>query len=95
MSTTRNTRSPERLAKIDEYDREFTGSPAVARVEMFRMDGNLYDTFEKALSAREDSVEKFLRPMFSHTTSLHKRDEISIIEWIITNRAQLLKLLDY
>lgn len=85
----------KRYAKTDDHDYAFTGSPAVERVEMFRIDGQLFDSFEKAVSSREDKVEKFFRPLLNNLSPIAARDQITVIDWILTNRAELGKLLNY
>ncbi len=67
-------------------------SHAVETVERFKIDGVDYDTYEKAIEARENKIEQFLRPILY---AMDAKAQIAAIERILGSRETLRKLLDY
>ncbi len=85
----------KRLAAYDENDSSYTGSPAVKSVTRYVIDGQTFTTFEEALQSRENKIEQFLCPLLNTLSTVSARERIALVDWIVTNRVELGKLLDY
>lgn len=70
-------------------------SPAVEIVSRFRIDGKEFDSYEKAITHRENQIEEFLRKNCLNKTQTLPGDAIEIVSFILENRAELSRLLNY
>lgn len=79
------------LSQFDPEDDE-TRSPAVKRVDRYVIDGRTHCTFEEAIASREDKIEAFVRHLFREASP---RAQVEAVQWVLDNRAELRRLLDY
>ena len=73
-------------------DEDATQSPAVKTVARFIIDGVEFPTFAAAIEHRENQIEAKIRHLFRDAT-LH--GQIENVQWVLDNRAELRRLLDY
>lgn len=69
-----------------------TPSPAVSTVTRFVVDGAEFPTFEAAIEHRENQIEAKIRHLFRDSSPF---DQMAAVQWVLDNRAELRRLLDY
>ncbi len=83
---------PRSESQFSELDDNATQSPAVQTVARFIMDGAEFPTFAAAIEARENVIELKIRHLFREASP---RAQIENVQWVLDNRAELRRLLDY
>lgn len=66
----------------------------IQRVEMFRYDGKLYDSEDKAKQAEYDAIGNYIDQRVFNSVILSSKDKIKLLDALVTHRDTLSELLN-